>query len=293
MQILSCYNPELRKLPEPRFEPEIDAARESGFVCHLFGFEDFLDGREERALQFLPRADGETLLYRGWMFKEAEYRRLESALADRGYELFTPPDAYAEAHYLPNYYPLISGLTPPAAWTEGADLGEAWRAARSLGDGPWIVKDHVKSAKQRWDTACFIPRWADRAAFEQVCVNLLRYQGERFERGFVFKSFVPLERIGESPFGYPLSEEYRLFFFRGRLLSGAPYDREGGSETDFDRFEEIADRFRSGFLTMDVARAADGGWLILEVGDGGVSLLPPRVEPEEFYRALKNRCGGC
>lgn len=62
------------------------------------GFEDFLDGRDERALQLLPHGHGATLLYRGWMFKESEYRRLHSLLQERGYSLFTNPDAYTEAH---------------------------------------------------------------------------------------------------------------------------------------------------------------------------------------------------
>jgi hypothetical protein len=292
MQLLFCYNPEMRKVPEPRYEPEVEAARELGFACHLFGFEDFVDGREERALQFLPPATGESLLYRGWMLRESEYRRLDAALRQRGYALVTGPDAYAEAHYLPNHYAKIVGQTPPAVWTEGTDLGAAWRAARTLGDGPWIVKDYVKSAKQRWESACFIPRDVDRPTFEEVCGNLLQYQGERFERGFVFKAFVPLARIGESPYGYPLCEEYRLFFFDGRLLSAAPYDRQGGGERDFTRFEEVARRFQSRFITVDVAKTADGGWLVLEVGDGGVSLLPPRVEPRAFYRALKERLDG-
>jgi len=33
----------------------------------------------------------------------------------------------------------------------------------------------------------------------------LEYQGERFERGFVFRQFKPLKRIGESPYGYEVA----------------------------------------------------------------------------------------
>jgi len=31
---------------------------------------------------------------------------------------------------------------------------EAWEVAQELGPPPWIVKDHVKSAKERWHRAC-------------------------------------------------------------------------------------------------------------------------------------------
>jgi len=289
MQLLFCYNSEMRRVPDPRYEREVEAAQDAGFICHLLGFEDFIDGLEEQSLEFVRPASHEVLLYRGFMFRDWEYRKLEAALRMRGYALFTQPDAYAEAHYLPNHYAKIAHLTPPAAWSEGKNLAAAWRAARTLGDGPWIVKDYVKSAKQKWDSACFIPQDVDRPVFERICLNLLEYQGERFERGFVFRQFKPLKRIGESPYGYPLNEEYRLFFFRRQLLVAAPYDREGGNETDFSRFGEIAQSFRSEFITIDVAKAEDGSWLIIEVGDGGVSLLPPLIDPTMFYRALRAR----
>src|SRR5262249_3419533 len=97
MELLFCCNPDMRKLPHPAFELEFDAAREPGFTCRLFGFEDFLEGRAERAFSQLPPAAGEVLLYRGWVFTEGEYRLLDAALHDRGYALFTSPEAYAEA----------------------------------------------------------------------------------------------------------------------------------------------------------------------------------------------------
>jgi hypothetical protein len=292
MKLLFCYNPEMRKLPEPRFEQEYDAALECGFECYRFGFEDLLAGREERAFQFLPDGQQDVILYRGWIFRESEYRRFDAALHARGYRLFTPPDAYAEALYLPNHYRLISRWTVPAVWTQGTDLDTAWRSARSLGNGPWIVKDHVKSAKHKWESACFIPKDADRTTFDEICNGLIAYQADRFERGFVFKQFVPLARLGDSAFGYPLSEEYRLFYFRRRLLTATPYDRQGGPETDFTRYDEVAGRFQSEFLSVDIARTAAGAWLVLEVGDGGVSMIPPQLGPRKFYEALQRQWTG-
>jgi hypothetical protein len=31
----------MKKLPDPAFEAEFEAAKESGFSCHLFGLDDF------------------------------------------------------------------------------------------------------------------------------------------------------------------------------------------------------------------------------------------------------------
>jgi hypothetical protein len=44
-------------------------------------------------------------------------------------------------------------------------------------------------------------------------------------------------------------------------------------------------------LAVDIMKTAAGGWLILEVGDG-VSLLPPRLDPQAYYRNLKERQAG-
>ena len=38
--------------------------------------------------------------------------------------------------------------------------------------------------------------------------------------------------------------------------------------------ESVARRFASPFLTLDVARDDEGGWIVVESGDGGVSGLP-------------------
>jgi hypothetical protein len=37
---------------------------------------------------------------------------------------------------------------------------------------------------------------------------------------------------------------------------------------------------------MDVARRRDGGWMIVEVGDGQVSGLPKESDADGFYEAL-------
>lgn len=292
MQVLFCWNPDMRRLPDPAFELEYDAARDCGFECRLFGCEEFLAGKEDRAFSLLPDGSGQTLLYRGWIVTEGEYRLLADALRYRGYALFTPPEAYAEALYLPNHHGKIADRSPQGVWTESADLNKAWEAARRLGDGPWIVKDHIKSAKQRWHSACFIPARADRSTFDEVCQNFLAYRKENFARGFVFKKYVELRKLDDSAFGSPLCEEYRLFFWKHELLIAAAYDRVGGSETDFTHYERVARRFTSQFITIDVARTARGDWLILEAGDGGVSALPPKLDALKFYKQLRERITG-
>jgi hypothetical protein len=81
VEILFCCNPEMRKLPEPNFEREFDAAQACGFASRLFGLEAFLAGKVERAFEQLPPGRGTPLLYRGWILTESEYRLLHEARA--------------------------------------------------------------------------------------------------------------------------------------------------------------------------------------------------------------------
>jgi hypothetical protein len=58
---------------------------------------------------------------------------------------------------------------------------------------------------------------------------------------------------------------------------------------ELGRWETIAAKFSSRFITIDVALLVDGTWKIVEVGDGGVSGLPMGLDPAKFYASLWNR----
>jgi hypothetical protein len=89
--------------------------------------------------------------------------------------------------------------------------------------------------------------------------------------------------------GQPVHEEYRLFMWDGSLLAATPAVRANGPFDDVAEWESIARKFTNRFISMDIVRQQDGSWLIVEVGDGGVSGLPSSIEPEAFYRALYDR----
>jgi len=57
-------------------------------------------------------------------------------------------------------------------------------------------------------------------------------------------------------------------------------------------FEATAAAIPSRFFSMDLARTTDGEWLIIELGDGQVSGLPPTLSPDDFYRSLASGIGG-
>src|SRR3954462_15035343 len=99
MDLLFPENPMTRRLPEPMFESEFDAAMSLGFRCHLFDEEALCAGEIDRAFKHLPPGDGGEILYRGWIMTEELFRRFEGALSARGYALVSSAEHYAEVTY--------------------------------------------------------------------------------------------------------------------------------------------------------------------------------------------------
>jgi hypothetical protein len=286
MDILFPQNPLMRKLPEPMFEAEFDAAAACGFSCLLCDEEALCAGEVDLALKRLPPGDGRELLYRGWILTEERYRSFASALSAKGYSLISSPEHYAEVSYFPNYYPKIREFSPEAVWTDTPDSYLAWTRARKLGDGPFLIKDHIKSAKHLWHEACFIPKASGRENFERIAETLRKEQGAAFFRGFVVKQFIPLRSRGQSPREYPMCEEYRLFFWKRQLLTASHYHRLSENPVDWSAFVRLAQRFDAPFFTMDVAQTEKENWIVVDMGAGECSSLPPSLEPAQFYDKL-------
>ncbi len=290
MKLLFPRSGMMKKLPDSVFEHEFDAAQSLGFDCLLFA-EDILSHEgAEQAVRHLPDGDGGPLLYRGWIFSEDVYRALYDALTARGYRLVSTPEQYAEVTYFPNYHPKVREVSPPAVWTDTPDEYLAWSRSRTLGDGPFVLKDHIKSAKHRWHEACFVPKDAGRERFEEVAAALKAEQGKSFHRGFVVKQYVPLRSRGPSPREYPMAEEYRLFFWRRKLLVASHYHNQAANPVDWTPFERLAERFDAPFFSMDVAQAEGGNWLVVDMGAGECSSLPPSLPATRFYLGLRDTC---
>lgn len=287
MKLLFPQNPMMKKLPDSVFEHEFDAAQSLGFTCLLFAEEVLSHQGPDQAVKHLPDGDGGPLLYRGWIWTESVYLQFYQSLLARGYRLISTPEQYAEVTYFPNYYPKVREMSPEAVWTDSADAYLAWSQSRKLGDGPFVLKDHIKSAKHMWHEACFIPKGAGREHFESIAEALRKEQGKSFNRGFVVKRYVPLRSRGPSPREYPMCEEYRLFFWQRRLLIASHYHNQTANPVDWTPFEGLAAKFDAPFFTMDVALTEGGAWLVVDMGAGECSSLPPSLTASQFYGRLR------
>ncbi len=259
--------------------------------CELFSLESLRAGDPKAAAERCSpaRVPGEMLTHRCWMMSDHLYAALSKELHAKDYAPAVSPAAYAEAHYLPLAYRHLEGRTPKSIWMEGKDEDAAWKLLQELGGGDAIIKDWVKSAKHRWKDACFLPAEVRLERFREIFQAFLGARGMLFEKGVVLRCFHQLFSQGEDLTGQPLHEEYRMFFWKGKLLAATPPTDGTGPFPALLEWEEIAQRFASPFITLDVAREESGGWLIIEAGDAGVSGLPVSISAHDLYTALTAR----
>lgn len=300
--IVFCSDPLEPREPDQAFAAEASAARHLGLDSALIDFETLVYENDTAAAvrRVVPRAEPTTAIYRGWMLRPDQYASLYGALATKGVALMNDPAAYRHCHYLPESYSTIEGKTPRSVWLEAGrehvPMNDIMDLLLPFGSGPLIVKDFVKSRKHEWHDACFIPSAADRDAVERVVRRFLELQDDDLNEGLVFREFVEFEPLAfHSKSGMPLTREFRIFFLDRHPVYIVPYWDEGSYadiQPPIDKFTGVAEKVKSRFFTMDVAKRKNGEWLIVELGDGQVSGLPEKANVEEFYRAVMANMNG-
>ena len=156
-----------------------------------------------------------------------------------------------------------------------------WNLYQTRVDRDVIVKDCMKSSKARWLDACCIPAGTNRARFEQIYAVFREDRGENFHKGVVFRDFMDIRRKAPGMKGFPIGEEARLFFWDGRLMCRCPGTTVSPLAA-LPRWEAVAARFDTVFMTIDVALLVDGRRAIVEVADGGSSGMPKGLACREL-----------
>lgn len=297
--ILYCADPFEPKKVDPDYEAEMTAASRNGFSVLLFAFDALVNGETAAATKNIPVSGSLiTVIYRGWMLTPEQYVALYENLETKNYLLINSPQAYRNCHYLPDSLRFIDAHTPQTISEKLEDdpyFEKLIGRADVFGNGAVIVKDFVKSEKHDWETACFVPDASDKEKLRQTIENLVRLRGKYLNEGVVIRAFVELEALTvHSKSGMPLTEEYRLFFMDGELFGIYDYWEEGEyapEKPSVKTFEAIAQTVESRFFTMDIARQQNGEFIIIELGDGQVSGLPDRLDPDVFYSRLKTVSG--
>jgi ATP-grasp domain, R2K clade family 3 len=232
-----------REAPDEMFAEQVKALTNRGFTTSVFS-DAVLTG--SNSLKNIP-ADS-NVVYRGWMLKAQEYEALARAIKEAGATAFTTPHDYIATHHLPNWYPLLSDLTPetrvyPADTDIVAEL-------RKLGWNAYFIKDYVKSLKSRRGSIVRVPNEA-----VALLAEMREYRGE-IEGG------ICVRRVEEF-----MTDSERRYF----VVNGVPHSADGSPIPPI--VEQCAVRISSKFFSVDVIQRSDGNLRVVEIGDGQVSDL--------------------
>lgn len=162
------------------------------------------------------------------------------------------------------------------------------------GDFPMVVKGRTNSRKFEWNTRMFAQTRAD-------AVNIMHelwHDPLIGPQGVVFRKYVPLKTYEIGLNGMPMTNEWRCFFYKEKLVDAGFYwsSLDDMTKVDTNSFYnegmEVAKKAASilsentTFFVVDVAQGEDGRWWVVEVNDGQMSGLST-IPEERFYKNLK------
>lgn len=292
MRIIFCDSVIDNKIVEPDYQAEFISAKENGFETNVFSFEELNHGNIKGALKVIKSCQTKEYgIYRGWMMTPKIYEQFYHGLLEKNIQLINNPTEYEHCHYLPNSYHIIAGETPKSKWTKDLSKDNLVDLASEFGEKPIIIKDFVKSEKHNWKDACFIPNANDAESVISVANRFIELRGEYLNEGIVFREFIELEfLIDHSKSGMPLTKEFRIVFLNKNVIQIYKYWDEGNYDSeipDLSLLQNIADKIESNFFTIDVAKMKNGGWTIMELGDGQVAGLPDNADRNEYFKKIK------
>lgn len=247
----------------------------------------FSDLERERLKEMFPAQAffGEKAFYRGWMLSKEAYGLMHSELSDRTIEMISAPWDYMAGYWISGWYEHFSNVTPTTIWGPVDDFEDAvatgeftQKVQTSLGFGPYIVKDQVKSRKHEWDTACFAP---DGHKLPDVAREFIRLQGESLAGGLVIREFEEFDKtMGET----------RVWWVNNKPVFQSPHPDSPDSFTpvDVSSIQQNVDALNRPFITTDLALRTDGTWRVMEVSDGQVSGTPRGFDASALFEALIN-----
>lgn len=214
------------------------------------------------------------------------YQELERDLTYRGSTLL---QNYQKHLYIATmewaFDGVLADLTP-RTWTQWFDLPKGVA---------FVVKGRTNSRKSLWDKQMFAPS-ADRVP---DTARALLMDGQIRDQGLVVREYKPLKKLAEGLNGLPITNEWRTFWFKDRLLCKGFYWKGSHPEVETAAewtvtaetvAAEAARRLAARglvFFVVDVAQLETGSWIVIEINDGQMSGLCG-CEAEDLYTALQD-----
>lgn len=198
----------------------------------------------------------------------------------------TPINTYEQHCYVAdirNWYYDIAEITP-----------RTWFALDQIPEiGPFVLKGATNSKKFLWNTHMFAEN--KRAALDVFC--RLAQDSTIGVQPIYVREYVKLNELTHGLNGLPISEEYRFFVLDGKVVTAGFYWSSHIDDLDrvYDPFVEVPSSFidrvinsignKIRFWVFDVARAASGDWIVIELNDGQQSGLS-EIDPNILYSKM-------
>lgn len=229
-------------------------------------------------------------VYRGWMMQPSLYKDFYNELLQNGIRLITSPDVYSLMHLFPNAYKYISADTPKIltypchSHIELSDIRKHFSR--------FIVKDFVKSVKGTEFPDVFDVNEITQVEFDSWIKVFYNYRCELLTGGICIKEYVDLRKYHCN--NAEFTNEFRVFYLFGTILAIGENSNQLSKEQCIHSKPPLPlilryKNLESPFYTIDFAELSTGDWIIIEVGDGGVSGIPVAYSKDIFYKKLIER----
>lgn len=252
------------KVVDDDYKIEKEIADKYGLKSVLFNYDEYVFENKPLKLNIsIPEPCD--CIYRGWMFKSKLYGKFYSDLNKLNLKLVNNKESYKNAHEFIYSYKILRNYTSEIM-TFGLDEKINWKEVKSKFDR-FKMKDNVKSIK-----GFNFPFYFDST---YSCVELDRYlnrfkelRGDLLEGGIILKKYASLKHDSNNNYN-----EFRCWFYDGKLIHY--YRDSDGKDGDLRPLDvnwvKKLPKLKSKFYTIDVGELRNGGWIVVETGDGQVS----------------------
>jgi len=212
------------------------------------------------------------------------YKEVESELSLIGSQLINTYDQHRYIADIENWYGDLRPYTP-----------ETWFTWHNLPSGSFVVKGRTNSRKFQWNRQMFCESKAD---VSRVVSTLLDDSLVR-DQGLCVRQYAPLKRFDTGINGLPITNEWRVFCYRSKVLIG-DYYWSNYADTQPYTWDELPDAAlklleavvqivskRTEFYVVDIAETERGDWIVIELNDGQMSGLS-MIDPDSFYKEISS-----
>ncbi|MHC3492458.1 ATP-grasp domain-containing protein [Pectobacterium brasiliense] len=224
------------------FEEEYHSAKKSGLSCLLLSMQHVSNGKYKFSKDIAPNTP---VIWRGWMLKSDEYKKLSDAVTQNGGNMLVSLEDYLSSHHITGWYKSCEKYTPDTIFVKEDDDFD--QIINQLKWPAYFVKDYVKSLTTSRGS---IAKNAEE--IREIIASIKKFRGD-IEGGMSLRKVEDIIKTSER----------RYFSFRNNVYSS---DRSVP-----DLVVEIAQHISSPFFSIDMVENSAGELRLIEIGDGQVS----------------------